>query len=285
MTKPQGTQTIEYGVSSTDEFLKTGSMYYQKMRNYSFTGTRPLLAAGRSHLLFSPDGKEIFGCGSNYFGQLGNSVQKEVHYKIDFADGIKSLICGMDTSLALTTIGHVYACGWNADGQCGNSTTDNVHSWQRVSISSTIKRIFGRADTFFALDQNAKLYGWGNFEQSQNFTPSKRIDACTRPILCEEGVVEVAVGGSFAIALMQDGTCKASGYLKHVLKDVDETLSLTKLKRIYAGGNFILGISTDSKLYKIEEPEWKFLTHLKDGDEICVGWDHNLMISNDESVE
>ena len=84
--------------------------------------------------------REVYGCGSNEYGQIGFDSEDYgiVHHTIPFSIPsisnitITQIACGYGHSLFITNEGHVYSCGWNKYGQLGLNSTDDETTPQLI---------------------------------------------------------------------------------------------------------------------------------------------------------
>lgn len=87
-----------------------------------------LCAAGESHSFFVNQNYEVYGCGSNQFGQLGmegSAIKPTIVYSLK-DQRIAQITCGAEHSFMLTTKGEVFAWGLNIKGQLGLGCFENV---------------------------------------------------------------------------------------------------------------------------------------------------------------
>lgn len=76
------------------------------------------------------DNGEVWGCGANTFGQLGNgttSASVGTPVKMNLPPGVvaKTVQSGNGTTVVLTTAGSIFTVGNNSHGQLGDGTTTN----------------------------------------------------------------------------------------------------------------------------------------------------------------
>ncbi len=76
------------------------------------------------------DNGEVWGCGANTFGQLGNgttSASVGTPVKMNLPPGVvaKTVQSGNGTTVVLTTTGSIFTVGNNSHGQLGDGTTTN----------------------------------------------------------------------------------------------------------------------------------------------------------------
>lgn len=131
---------------------------------------------------------------------------------------------GTNYNLALQEDGSVLAWGYNAYGQLGDGTTDN--SVTPVSVNDAagnpltgVSAVATSSDGYhsLALMQDGTVLSWGRNSNGQlgdgssinSAIPVAVIDGASNPVT---GVIAVAAGENFSLALKQDGTVLAWGY-------------------------------------------------------------------------
>jgi len=76
---------------------------------------------------------EVWGTGSNYYGQMGNGSTAEYFttpVKMNLPTGVaaKSIQAGYGTAVVISTGGKIYTVGNNVNGQLGDGTTTNSYT-------------------------------------------------------------------------------------------------------------------------------------------------------------
>ena len=124
----------------------TDSNYPVKVKLNSTTNLSGITAisCGGYHSLFLTNTGEVYACGNNELGQLGNGTNTNSNYPVKVKlnsttnlSGITAISCGGYHSLFLTNTGEVYACGNNELGQLGNGTNTNSNYPVKVKLNST----------------------------------------------------------------------------------------------------------------------------------------------------
>ncbi|VEN64728.1 unnamed protein product [Callosobruchus maculatus] len=185
------------------------------------------VSAGRAHLAILTD-EGLFTLGNNAYGQCGRKIIPEENYTMSNyihhisdveGENIIDVECGQDHSLILTEKGKVYSCGWGADGQTGLGHYDNAPEFTRVKgdiEGENIVKFASRSDFVLAVNDKGEVFGWGNTEYGQ-LTLSDGSQQVATPthmkILEQVGKVKsVASGGSFCLAVNEDGQVFTWGY-------------------------------------------------------------------------
>ena len=132
------------------------------------------VACGLEHSVFLRKDGTIWGCGSNYYGQLGfPSNKSEIKYvKQITVDGVpdnnwKFIACGAYHTIFIAHDGSLWGCGRNNSGQLGTGENydkyeiiqiDSIFNWHRVSCG------YGHT---VALDFDKQIYvtGLNNYGQ------------------------------------------------------------------------------------------------------------------------
>lgn len=191
------------------------------------------MSAGRAHLVVVTENGTVFTLGNNSYGQCGRLIIEEECYtrsavihripQVDICgeeDEIVSVECGQDHTMFLTKLGKVYTCGWGADGQTGQG---NYYSAGAITLiagdieKERIVRIACASDCVLALNEHGDVFGWGNSEYGQlDDSPDADMQLCTpKALKLTKGigkVKDVAAGGSFCMALNDQGLVYTWGY-------------------------------------------------------------------------
>jgi alpha-tubulin suppressor-like RCC1 family protein len=133
------------------------------------------IASGTNHSLFLTEGKEVWSCGWNNYGQLGRAVANGSATVVNLAKipniiGIKSIASGYYHSLILTDDGEVWSCGENTYGQLGRVEADG--SATVVNLAKTtgligIKAIANGTNHSLFLTEGAEVLTCGRNSNGQ----------------------------------------------------------------------------------------------------------------------
>jgi regulator of chromosome condensation len=107
----------------------------------------------------------LFACGANSFGQLGHSSKQPIYTPfeiagISFVDKIINIACGLQHTLILNSIGHVYGLGRSDDGRLGNLVND-VLIPKQIDQLTNILNIAAGGSVSFAIDNHGRIYSFG----------------------------------------------------------------------------------------------------------------------------
>lgn len=199
-------------------------------------------AAGREHVVFLSKDNMLFVAGKDTFGQCGGKVAKTALHppeimalrpfymggddssvKKEFAAkhvvlqqlghdamdclNIEQVVCGLDHTLLRSADGYVYTFGLNTDGQCGqasDATQCDLHEVSGIMRNAIIRDVASSADSCAALDNEGRLFTWGNNEQEHLLLRSTEPQV-TAPRLVDELLLREALRGIRPIAVGMGG--------------------------------------------------------------------------------
>ena len=128
------------------------------------------IGCGYRHTIVTTVDDKIYTWGSNQWGQLGlghdnnkNSPQELLFPNIK----IKSVSCGFNHTMGLTTSGKLYVWGKNDTGQLGLGDVFHRNFPQEVYLKEYIKSIHGGDCHTICMTHNDKIYSWGCNEEGQ----------------------------------------------------------------------------------------------------------------------
>jgi alpha-tubulin suppressor-like RCC1 family protein len=245
------------------------------------------IAAGRDHSLCLFHSSRIHAWGDNGSGQLGNELAPQFHpvaVMIDPAllDPIAAS-AGLAHSLALHIRGTVWAWGENQDGQLGDgSTVTRAEPAVVAGVTGArseldgVKAIAAGVRHSLALRADGIAWAWGYNNSGQlgngNTNPS---NGQPTPFRAPDGdplpnIIAVAGGYGHSLALMADGTVRASGengsgelgdgttqdryYPVSVL--TEPRAPLTEVIAIAAGSEFSLALLVDGSVWAWGNNNW-----------------------------
>ncbi len=124
--------------------------------------------------LWLNDRGELFGCGRNDYGQLGQGdtvTPRKTPVRIGEGIGtIVSMECTYGATYMLTSTGDVYACGGNGSGQLGTGTVDNALVPTQIGseIGKTISKVSVAYKRTTLLASDGSMYVCGINSGGQN---------------------------------------------------------------------------------------------------------------------
>src|SRR5919112_1625571 len=162
--------------------------------------------------------------GDNFFGQLGNGVplpypddsRSTMPVEVSNLDGgeLKAIAGGATHSLALKDDGTIWAWGNNESGQLGDGTNANSTQLVKVANLSGVEAISGGGAPSYslALKDDGTVWSWG-YNMVGQLGNGTTTDSSSKPVQVSEldGIEAIAAGGSFSLALKDDGTVWAWG--------------------------------------------------------------------------
>ena len=191
------------------------------------------VAAGHSHTVALKADGTLWAWGSNYYGQLGdgtggdlsNANNKNIPVRVkgengtDYLEGVIAVAAGERHTVAVKADGTVWTWGNNVDGQLGDGTitprNTPVQSLESggSAFLGVIAVAAGQRHTV-AIDKDGKLWAWGNNSGGQlgdgtsgsannRSTPVKVLESGGSAFT---GVIAIAAGNAYTVALKADGT-------------------------------------------------------------------------------
>jgi len=185
------------------------------------TGKTPLLVScGAYHTIVLMTDGSIYGCGFNYFGQLGDgtTTDKTTLTQITNNTGKTPVLvsCRGSHTIVLMTDGSIYGCGGNNNGQLGDGTTVNKSTLTPMTNTTgkTPLLVTCGAVHTIVLMTDGSVYGCG-YNSSGRLGDGTNVNKSTlTPMTIPTGKTPVLVscGGSHTIVLITDGSIYGCGY-------------------------------------------------------------------------
>ena len=114
---------------------------------------------------------ELYGCGSNEYGQQGSGDTSNVLVFTKRAENVKEVSCSRYTTWYIDNNNNLYGCGYNKYGQQGSGvsgTSNNVLTFTKRA--ENVKEVSCSDNTTWYIDNNNNLYGCGNNGSGQQGT-------------------------------------------------------------------------------------------------------------------
>jgi alpha-tubulin suppressor-like RCC1 family protein len=100
---------------------RDGRVFYFSFHDYDFTRLTDVVevSCGFNHIAFLTSSGEVYTCGSNTKGQLGNNAEIGFISKVDNIPSIRQLSCGFNHTVLLSEMGEVFGFGDSSNGELG----------------------------------------------------------------------------------------------------------------------------------------------------------------------
>jgi alpha-tubulin suppressor-like RCC1 family protein len=160
-------------------------------------------------------GRALYAVGSNTYGELGNGTTTASTSPVFTGvqpGTVRQVAAGYETSAALLTNGTVWTWGYGYYAGLGYAYSGTVSTPRQVAGLSGITEIAMSGEgNGYAVAANGSVWAWGDnsYGQLGNGTTTMSWTPVQVPGLT--GIVNVAAGPYYALALRQDGTVWAWG--------------------------------------------------------------------------
>lgn len=188
------------------------------------------ILSGETHMFFLNKNKQVYGMGSNEYGQLGlpniSLIQRPQLLPFSQKISVNRLFVGPDFSYCITTKHQVYSWGLNLKGQLGLGHFENVPFPALVSSLSPRKKV----------DSDKKI--------------SKKLKSKKLKCLLKEGefVIDISCGALHTLALTNKSLVYSCGFGENYSLGHNSSTTLTEFKEI----SFFHQLSSSSS-HKIEK--------------------------------
>ena len=233
-----------------------GTYFTENIKEYKYTLGG---AGGLSYTMILNNKNEVYGCGSNQFGQLGNNtetesntlVPMELSGKIPVGKKVINIACGVYHTIVLLDDGTVYGCGDNTVGQLGNG--NNTQQTTLVPMILTGKKVINIAcgvyHTIVLLDDGT-VYGCGYnfFGQLGNGDTESQQKTLVPMTLSGKKVVNIACCYYHTIVLLDDETVYGCGdnYYGQLGNDTPTDSETTLVQMKYYNNNNPINVTDAS---------------------------------------
>ena len=118
---------------------------------------------GNYQILGLKSDNTLWGCGSNYNGELGDGsyAARNTMSQIGTDSNWRTISTGALHTIAIKTDGTLWAWGNNASGQLGDGTTIQRNTPVQIGNDTDWQYISTKGWTSFAIKSNGTLWGWG----------------------------------------------------------------------------------------------------------------------------
>ena len=168
----------------------------------------------QTHLIITKNDGTIWGCGSNWCGELG--LGDNIDYTLTFLqiniDNVKKIYSGGEHTIIIKNDNTVWCCGYNGAGQLGLGDRNNRTTFTQVPNMDNVKDVIcGDSCTFIIKNDNTVWccgyngngqLGLGDYNNRNTFTQVPNMD----------NVKDVICGDSFTFIIKNDNTVWCCGY-------------------------------------------------------------------------
>jgi alpha-tubulin suppressor-like RCC1 family protein len=203
---------------------------------------------------------ELWGWGSNSFGQLGEGENNTEHLPIQVGSSTNwsQISVFFSSSYAIKSDGTLWAWGDNYWGQLGDGTNTDKHIPTQIGTSSIWTKVSG--GTFFALGikSDGSLWAWGNNAFGQLGDGTNTNKNSPTQIGTSNNWSQISTGTYFTLAIKTDGTLWTwgnNGYGQlgngtYSDKNIPTQIgNSTNWSKISAGYNHSIAIKSDGTLW------------------------------------
>ncbi len=241
------------------------------------------VAAGRYHIVVLKEDGTVWAWGRNDFGELGNgtTINSAQPVQVTGLKNVKQVAAGYYYTVALKEDGTVWSWGNNDYGQLGNGTTiQNSNIPVRVKKLENVKQISAGGDYAVALNEDGKVWVWGNNHYGQLYQNVIEYVCSREPLRIKplRDIVQVSASFKYTLALKEDGSVWIWGDAHDSLtgndkikstirpveirkavgtdhKSVGRKQKLVKCKQIAAGNKYGLALKEDGSIWEWEHDE------------------------------
>ena len=131
------------------------------------------IACGQYHTFIIKTDGSLWGCGYNYYNQLGLSdpANKHMFVKIttNINNDVKQIACGDNHTFILKNDGSIWACGRNNYGQLGLNDTSDRTTFTQIAknINNDVTQVVCGSYHTFIIKNDGSIWGCGNNVRGQ----------------------------------------------------------------------------------------------------------------------
>jgi hypothetical protein len=190
------------------------------------------VSAGGNHSLALTESGDVYACGDNTYGQLGQSnspVYSAIWLKIYFqglTNRIVSVVAGADHNLAVDKDGGVWAWGRNNYGQLGKGspsvaerTPFKLNLGKINSVDVVAKSVAAGFSHSLILTTDGKVFGFGRNNSGQAGDPGQIAGVATTSVVTTpklipglSGIRLISAGTDSSFAITESGQLYSWGY-------------------------------------------------------------------------
>jgi alpha-tubulin suppressor-like RCC1 family protein len=156
----------------------------------------------------------VAGWGYNAEGQLGDGTitSRSGYGDIRVGNDVVQVAAGSGHGLAVRSDGNVWAWGFNGSGELGDGTRTSRSTPVQVTGLTGVTQVAAGGGFSMALRSDGTVWAWGDNRAGQ-LGPGTTSSHVVTPVKVTglASVTKISAGGSFALALLSDGTVRAWG--------------------------------------------------------------------------
>ncbi len=204
-------------------------------------GSINAVAGGNRQTLFIDGDGNLWGCGSNARGQLGDGTTTNRTNPVQIKKGTKftQVSAGSIHGLALDREGNLWTWGYNGDGQLGDGSKINRTNPVQIQKETKFKQVSAGNSHSMAIDSDGNLWtwGWNGHGVLGDGTTTDR----TNPVQIKNGkkFIQVSAGSGHSLAIDSEGNLWACGYNSYGQLGDGTTIDKANLEKIKDGTKFI----------------------------------------------
>ena len=171
----------------------------QVMADVDFVSASSLANLGEGYTMILRNDGVLFGCGHNFYGELGVKGWESRSTPVEIMDNVASVSAGGNHTMIIKNDGTLWACGVNGNGQLGDNTTIHQSVCTLKPIMNGVANVSAGDAHTLVLRNDGTLCCFGS-----NYYGQASIDM-TR-------VATMSAGGSHSIIVKTNGSLWAAGY-------------------------------------------------------------------------
>jgi alpha-tubulin suppressor-like RCC1 family protein len=177
----------------------------------------PQVSTGSLHALLLKNDGSVWSWGYNWYGQLGvgSKVDSKSPVQISSVTGFLQVSAGSTYSVGLKNNGTAWSWGSNDQSQLGIPTSGpTMLNPSRITGLTGLTAVAAGNTHALALRADGTVWAWGSNNYGELGNGQTSIYGAAIPVQVTglSGVTAISAGGSYAVALKNDGTVWAWGY-------------------------------------------------------------------------
>jgi len=167
-----------------------------------------MVSLGRYHSGIITNDGELYTCGRNVAGNLGDGTTEDSVTFKKIMDDVTFISFGMSTSSAITTDGDLYTWGHNTYSQLGDGTNNNHYKPNK--IMSNISYVDLNSMHSAAITESGDLYTWGYNGDGELGDGTSKLRSSPQKVL--SNVTMVSINNMRSSAITNNGDLYMWGY-------------------------------------------------------------------------